>query len=217
MISCMTTRIGLLFFPGMTHLDTTAPQQVLSAMDDVQLHHLWKTKEPVTSDSGLTFVPTTTLSECPNLDVLFVGGGGGQIPLMSDDEVLSFLARQGAQARYVTAVCTGSLLLGAAGLLEGRRATTHWAYTDLLATFGATYEPARVVVDGNRVTGGGVTAGLDFALRLVALLEGDDAARAITLRYEYDPAPPFACGHPDRADPALVAAMRARARAGVPG
>jgi len=94
---------------------------------------------------------------------------------------------------------------------------TRLPYTDLLATFGATYEPARVVVDGNRVTGGGVTAGLDFALRLVALLEGDDAARAITLRYEYDPAPPFACGHPDRADPALVAAMRARARAGVPG
>src|SRR5688572_12006209 len=189
-----TTQIGLLMYPGMTHLDLTGPQQVLSGMKDVQLHHLWKTKDPIVSDSGLGFVPSTTLRECPPLDVLFVGGGRGQIPLMSDDEVLSFLRQQGEQAQWVTAVCTGALVLGAAGLLQGRKATTHWAYTELLALFGAIYTPGRVVVDGNRVTGGGVTAGLDFALTMVAKLRGEDAARRITLGLEYDPCPPYACG-----------------------
>lgn len=203
-----TTQIGLLMYPGMTHLDLTGPEQVLSLMEDVKVHTLWKTDDPVAADTGLRFLPSTTLRDCPALDVIFVGGGKGQVPLMADGEVLTFLREQAARARYVTAVCTGSLLLGAAGLLKGKRATTHWAFTELLALFGATYTEGRVVTDGALVTGGGVTAGIDFALSLVAMLRGDEAARRITLQLEYDPAPPFACGHPRRADPALVEAVR---------
>lgn len=210
-----TTQIGLLMYPGMTHLDLTGPEQILSRMGNVQLHYLWKTRDAVVADSGLTLLPSMTLRDCPALDVVFVGGGGGQVPLMTDDETLSFLRAQGADASYVTAVCTGSLLLGAAGLLRGCKATTHWAFTELLPLFGATYEKGRVVVDGNRVTGGGVTAGLDFALTLVAQLRGEDVARRLTLELEYDPAPPFDCGHPDRADAELLAQVRQREHAWV--
>ena len=139
-----------------------------------------------------------------------IPGGFGQIPLMEDPEILGWLRTQAASAKYLTAVCTGSLLLGGAGLLDGYRATTHWAFTDLLADYGAVYTPGRVVVDRDRITGGGVTAGIDFGLTLAAKLAGDEVAKAIQLGLEYNPAPPFACGHPDLADPALVAAVRDR-------
>jgi cyclohexyl-isocyanide hydratase len=129
---------------------------------------------------------------------------------MTDEVVLEFLRRQGRTARYVTSVCTGALVLGAAGLLAGYAAATHWAFVELLPVFGARHVPGRVVVDRDRITGGGVTAGIDFALRLAAELAGDDVAKAIQLGLEYDPAPPFASGHPDVADPALVARLRAR-------
>lgn len=204
-----TIHVGMLMYPEMTHLDFTGPEQVLSGVSGITVHRLWKQREPVVADSGLTLLPSATLSDCPALDVVFVGGGRGQLALMSDPEVLGFLQTRAAEARYVTAVCTGSLLLGAAGLLQGKKATTHWAFAELLALFGATYTKGRVVMDGALVTGGGVTAGLDFALQLVGLLRGEEAARRVMLELEYDPAPPFeGCGHPDRADPSLVEVVR---------
>jgi cyclohexyl-isocyanide hydratase len=155
-------------------------------------------------------VPTTPMNDCPPLDILFVPGGLGQAAHMRDPEVLGFLRRHGASARYVTSVCAGSLLLGAAGLLEGYQATTHWAFVDVLPAFGARYVKRRVVVDRNRITGGGVTAGLDFGLRLIAEIAGEPVARALQLGLEYDPEPPFRSGHPDVADPALVSDLRRR-------
>jgi cyclohexyl-isocyanide hydratase len=205
----MTLHIGMLLYPGLTQLDLTGPFEVLHRLPDSQVHLAWKNTEVVRADSGLGLSPTTTLDACPPLDVVCVPGGFGQVALMADDAVLGFLRRQARSARYVTAVCTGSLLLGAAGLLEGYQATTHWAFVELLAAFGARYVPGRVVVDRDRITGGGVTAGIDFALRLVAELEGDEAANAIQLGLEYRPDPPFASGHPDVADPSLVAKVRA--------
>jgi cyclohexyl-isocyanide hydratase len=207
--------IGMLMYPGMTHLDFTGPDQVLSRLDNATIHHVWKSTDVVVADSGLRLVPSTTLAACPDLDVLFVGGGAGQVALMADDDVLAFVRRQASQAAWVTAVCTGSLILGAAGLLQGKRATTHWAFVDLLPMFGAVFTEGRVVVDGNVVTGGGVTAGLDFAITLVERIAGADMARAVTLDLEYDPQPPFACGHPRSADQGLVERVRTTLRASV--
>jgi cyclohexyl-isocyanide hydratase len=206
----MGTHIGMLLYPGLTQLDLTGPFEVLHRVPDATVHLLWKTTAPVRADSGLTITPTTTLAESPPLDVVFVPGGGGQLALMSDREVLDFLAHQGGAARWVTSVCTGALLLGAAGLLDGYEAATHWAFMDLLPLFGARPVCRRVVVDRNRVTGGGVTAGIDFGLTLAAALAGDDTAKAIQLGLEYNPDPPFRAGHPDVADPALVEAVRAK-------
>jgi cyclohexyl-isocyanide hydratase len=163
------------------------------------MHLLWKTPEPVRSDTGLTITPTTTLAACPKLDVVCVPGGPGMNDLLDDAEVLAFLRRVAAEARYVTSVCTGSLVLGAAGLLRGRRAACHWMSRDMLRQFGAEPVADRVVVDGNVITGGGVTAGIDFALRLVAEVAGRTAAEAIQLGVEYDPHPPFDAGSPDTA------------------
>jgi cyclohexyl-isocyanide hydratase len=205
----VTTHIGMLLFPGLTQLDLTGPFEVLHRVPDTEVHLLWKDTAPVRAGSGLAILPTAALEAAPPLDVVFVPGGFGQVELMGDEAVLAFLREHGGRARYVTAVCTGSLLLGAAGLLAGYQATTHWAYVDLLARFGARHVPGRVVVDRNRITGGGVTAGIDFGLRLAAELAGEDTARAIQLGLEYDPDPPFDSGHPDVADPELVARVRA--------
>jgi cyclohexyl-isocyanide hydratase len=204
----MTTHIGMLLYPGLTQLDLTGPFEVLHRIPDTRVHLLWKTLDPVTADSGLGLLPTTTLAGCPPLGVVFVPGGTGQMALMQDGEALGFLREQGVRARWVTSVCTGALLLGAAGLLEGYEATTHWAFMDLLPMFGARPARKRVVVDRNRVTGGGVTAGIDFALRIAAELAGEGAAKRIQLGLEYDPQPPFRSGHPDVAEPEVVAAMR---------
>jgi cyclohexyl-isocyanide hydratase len=198
----------MLLYPGHTQLDLTGPLEVLSNLSGARVHLVWKDRKLVRSDSGLEMAPTTTLDDCPPLDVVFVPGGMGQMPHMTDAGLLAFLRHHGTRARYVTSVCGGSLLLGAAGLLDGYQATTHWAFVDLLASFGARYTPGRVVVDRNRITGGGVTAGIDFGLRLVAEIAGEHAARRIELALEYDPSPPFGCGHPDRADAALVAEVR---------
>jgi cyclohexyl-isocyanide hydratase len=200
----------MLLFPKITQLDLTAPLEVLSRLPDAQVSLFWKTREPVMSSSGLGLVPNSTLSDAPQLSVLCVPGGFGVVPLLHDPEVLEFLRRQAAGARYVTAVCTGSLLLGAAGLLEGYRATTHWAYHELLPRCGALPVRERVVVDRNRVTAGGVTAGIDFGLRLAAEMCGEQVARAIQLGLEYDPQPPFDSGSPERAAPELVQAVRER-------
>jgi len=206
----MTTHIGMLLFPRLTQLDLTGPLEVLHRVPDTQIHLVWKDLAPVYAESRLGMLPTTTLDDCPPLDVLFIPGGFGTAALATDEAVLRFVRRHGERARYVTSVCTGALVLGAAGLLDGYQATTHWAYTDLLPSFGATYATGRVVIDRNRITGGGVTAGIDFGLRLAAALAGDHVARSIELGLEYNPEPPFRCGHPDLADPALVAEIRAR-------
>jgi len=203
----MTIRIAMLLFPNITQLDLTAPFEVLTRLPGAEVSLVWKSLEPVTSGTGLRLSPTTTLAESPPADVLFVPGGSGLVPLVRDEQVLEFVRRQGATARYVTAVCTGSLLLGAAGLLEGYRATTHWAYHEFLERCGAIPVKERVVIDRNRVTAGGVTAGMDFALRLTAELAGEQLARGIQLGLEYDPAPPFDSGTPERATPELVQAV----------
>jgi cyclohexyl-isocyanide hydratase len=202
--------IGLLLYPRLTQLDLTGPLEVLWRMSNARVHLLWKTREPVTSDRGLTLSPTMTLEECPALDVVVVPGGAGQVALMDDAAVLGFLVKQAATARYVASVCTGSLVLGAAGLLKGRRATCHWMALDELALLGATPVAERVVIDGPIVTGGGVTAGIDFGLTLVANLRGIAEAKRIQLEIEYNPQPPFQAGSPGSAGPELVAAARKR-------
>ena len=201
-------RLGMLLFPKITQLDLTGPFEVLARLPGARISLLWRSLEPVTSGTGLTIQPTLTFAEAPKFDVLVVPGGAGIVPLLQDREVLGFLRQQAQTARYLTAVCTGSLLLGAAGLLEGYEATTHWAYHELLPLCGAKAVKQRVVVDRNRITGGGVTAGIDFALRLVAELSDEDTARAIQLGLEYDPDPPFRAGTPTLAGDAITARVR---------
>lgn len=203
-------RFGLLLFPRLTQLDMTGPFEVFSRVPGGEVRLMWKTKEPVRSDTGLVMLPDTDFAACPPLDVLCVPGGPGVAALMEDAEVLAFLRAQAAGARFVTSVCTGALVLGAAGLLKGVRATTHWASHDFLAALGAAPVQARWVRDGRVVTGGGVTAGIDFALALVAELVSPEAAQAIQLQIEYAPAPPFAAGSPESAPAAVLAAAKAR-------
>ena len=204
----MPFRIGLLVFPAITQLDMTAPHEVFARMPGSEIHLVWKTLDPVVAQGGMRLVPTTTLDACPQLDLICVPGGPGVNALLNDAEVLAFIRQQGAGARYVTAVCTGALVLGAAGLLEGKRATTHWTARHLLAPFGATPVAERVVIDGNTITGGGVTAGIDFALKIVAEVAGEATARAIQLSIEYNPQPPFDAGSPERAGEATVALQK---------
>jgi len=203
-----TFHAGLLLFPRLTQLDMTGPYEVFTRMPGAKVDVIAKSRDPVTSDQGLTFVPTASFEDIEGLDLICVPGGPGIGPLLENEPTLAFLRRVAADARYVTSVCTGALVLGAAGLLKGKRATTHWMSLDLLAPFGATPVRERVVRDGNVFTGGGVTAGIDFALTVAAEVAGEEAARAIQLFIEYDPAPPFRCGSPDTADPALVARTR---------
>jgi cyclohexyl-isocyanide hydratase len=204
----MAFRIGFLVFPGITQLDLSGPHEVFARLPGSEIHLAWKSLEPVVAQGGLRLVPTTTLDACPQLDLVCVPGGPGMNALLTDGEVLGFLRRQAAGARYVTAVCTGALVLGAAGLLEGKRATTHWMSHHLLEPFGAIPVKARSVADGNVITGGGVTAGIDFALLVAAQLAGEDAAKAIQLGIEYDPNPPFDAGSPQAAGEAVTARQR---------
>jgi cyclohexyl-isocyanide hydratase len=198
-------QIGLLLFPKLTQLDLAGPYEVFARVPGATVHVVWKTTDPVACDRGLALVPTTTFAGCPPLDVICVPGGPGQVDLMDDAETLAFLRRQAEGAAWITSVCTGSLVLGAAGLLAGYRAACHWASRDQLALLGAEPVDARVVIDRNRASGGGVTAGIDFALALVSRMTGEDVAKAIQLGIEYAPAPPFDAGTPQQAGPALVA------------
>ncbi|MCI0465664.1 MAG: DJ-1/PfpI family protein [Beijerinckiaceae bacterium] len=200
----------MLVFPRMTQLDLTAPYEVLARFEELSLHLVWKNLDPVTDSGGLRLLPTCTFADCPKASILFVPGGPGQISLMEDAEVLAFLRRQAAEASYVTSVCTGSLILAAAGLLTGYRATCHWLSLEQLAYFGAVPVKERVVIDCNRITGAGVTSGIDFALTLAAHLFGDDRAKRAQLAIEYDPKPPFAGGTPATASPDLVEGLRAK-------
>ncbi|MNQ58399.1 Isonitrile hydratase [compost metagenome] len=192
----MTLQIGFLLFPQVQQLDLTGPYDVLASLPDVKVHLIWKDLIPVSASTGLVLKPTTTFDDCPDLDVICIPGGSGVGPLMEDPLTLAFIQAKAAKARYVTSVCTGALVLGAAGLLKGKRATTHWAYHDLLGLLGAIAVKDRVVRDGNLLTGGGITAGIDFALTLAAELYGDDAAQLLQLQLEYAPAPPFSSGDP---------------------
>ena len=202
--------VAFLLFPNVTQLDLTGPAQVLSRLGDARLHLVWKSLDPVMTDAGFSIVPTATFADLPRADILCVPGGLGINDVIADDEALGWVKQVGEGADWVTSVCTGSLILGAAGLLRGYRAGCHWGQIDQLRLFGAEPVSERTVVDRNRVTGGGVTAGIDFAFTLMKLLRGEDHARLVQLSLEYDPAPPVDAGSPERAGPALVAAYRRR-------
>ena len=189
-------RIGFLLYPHVTQLDLTGPAQFLSRMSDTAIHLVWRNTVPVMTDAGFAIVPTDSFDSCPALDMICVPGGGGQLALMEDPAVLGWLQTQAVHAQYITSVCSGSLLLGAAGLMKGYRAGSHWAYRDLLPMFGAEPVADRVVKDRNRITGGGVTAGIDLALRVIEEVRGADQAKAVQLAYEYAPQPPFDSGTP---------------------
>lgn len=202
------TTIALLLFPNLTQLDLTGPYEVFSRCPDTTVHLVWKTMAPVVTEHGMQILPTATFADVPRADVLCVPGGFGVNPLLNDAATIAYVRQLARSARFVTSVCTGALLLGAAGLLRGRKATTHWTAHAMLAEFGATPTHARVVTDGNVITGGGVTAGIDFALTAVATMFDRRLAEAIQLGIEYNPAPPFDAGHPDVAPAGMVAAMR---------
>lgn len=207
----MAFSIGMLLFDDITQLDLTGPYEVFIKFPGAAVHLVAKTAAAVTAGGGMRILPSMTFAECPPLDLLCVPGGSGVNALLTDAATLAFIRRQARTARYVTSVCTGALVLGAAGLLKGKRAATHWMSRDMLKDFGAIPTGERVTVDGAVITGGGVTAGLDFALVVAAELFGAEVAKAIQLGMEYDPHPPFDAGSPERAGPALVAKARADA------
>jgi cyclohexyl-isocyanide hydratase len=200
-------RVGFLLWPGLTQLDMTGPAQVLSRMPGAELHYAWKTIEPIPSDCGLPLMPTVTLADCPQLDLLCVPGGSPVAPVMADPEVLAWLRTQAAGAELVTSVCTGSLILAAAGLLDGHRAGCHWAWGYLLPLFGAEFVEERVVFDGKLITAGGVTSGIDFAFRIIEHKHGRDVAEAVQLALEYDPQP-ISGGTPATARPEVLAQVK---------
>ena len=196
--------IGLVFYPGMTALDIVGPQQVLSGLPGVQLHRLWKTLDPIKTDDGMVVLPDITFEHCPRLDVICIGGGLGQGAVVDDPETLAFLRKQGSTAKFITSVCGGSEFLAKAGLLQGYRAATHWGMREQLAKLGVEVGTERVVIDRNRITGGGVTAGIDFGLTIASILCGEETAKIVQLLLEYNPAPPFDVGSPEKAGPELV-------------
>ena len=204
-------QLAFLLFPGITQLDLTGPVQFLSRLPDARIELVWDSLDPVPTDAGFSIMPTATFAQVPRADLLCVPGGMGVAGVINHAPALDWVRQVGAEAEWVTSVCTGALVLGAAGLLQGYRATTHWAWHDLLALFGAEPVQARTVFDRNRATGGGVTAGIDFALALIGRIAGEDLARAVQLALEYDPAPPFDAGSPAKAGPALVEVYAERA------
>ena len=206
----MSFRFGILCFPGVQQLDLTGPYEVFASAQNTQVDLVWKSNAPVRASTGLWLTPDVTFEDAPDFDLICVPGGGGVNPLLTDEETLDFVRTQAKTARFVTSVCTGSLVLGQAGLLAGKRAATHWNAMDLLERFGAIAVEERVVRDGNLITAGGVTSGIDFGLSVIAELMGQDEAETIQLSLEYAPAPPFDAGLPDRVRPQILAAARQR-------
>ncbi len=206
-------RIAFLLFPDLTQLDFTGPAQVLSRVPGARVEYVAATLDPVPTDCGFALVPTTTIADAGPADVLVVPGGDGAFDAMLDPEVIGFVRREAERATWVTSVCTGAFVLGAAGLLAGKRATTHWVSKPMLEAFGAQPVDERIVDDGAVVTAAGVSAGIDMALWLAAELAGQAAAEAIQLQIEYDPQPPFDAGSAERADAVVVARARAAAEA----
>lgn len=207
----MILQIGFLVFPKLQLLDLAGPFDAFATMPGVVQHLIWKDLDAVPATCGWPVQPTMTLQDCPVLDVLCVPGGAGINALMEDEMILDFLRRQAWSARFVTSVCTGALVLGAAGLLEGKRATTHWGSHHLLEPLGAVPVAERIVADGRVISGGGVTAGIDFALDIIARLRGREEAEAVQLKLEYAPAPPFDAGSPATAPAGAIEAARASA------
>lgn len=203
--------LAFLLFPNVTQLDLTGPAQFLSRLPGAKVDLVWESIVPVPTDAGFSILPTATFADVPAADLICVPGGMGIADVIDHAPALDWVRQVGAGAQWVTSVCTGALVLGAAGLLEGYKATTHWAWHDKLALFGAEPVQARHVIDRNRATGGGVTAGIDFALALMREIAGEDHARMVQLALEYDPAPPFDSGSPDKAGAELIAAYQARA------
>lgn len=206
-------RIGFLLFPEVLQLDYTGPYAVLAACPGVVIHSLWKDAYPVRSSDGLLLSPNTRFADCPPLDVVCVPGGGGVSALLNDPEIHAFLRAHAENCRYLCSVCTGALILGAAGLLRGYKAATHWQSLDLLPLFGAEPQTRRVVLDGNRVTSAGVSAGIDMALLLAGMIWGDETAQSVQLAMEYAPEPPYGAGSPASAPPDVVDAVNARTEA----
>ena len=208
----MADPINIIFilFDNVTQLDFSGPVQFLSRMPGATIFVASKDGNAVTTDCGFSILPTTSFTDCPQADIICVPGGHGVREAIADTAIVEFVKQQSADAAWVTSVCTGSFVLGAAGLLQGKRATCHWGYTHLLPLFGATHEAARVVRDGNLVTAGGVTSGIDFALELIATISGEDVASTIQLALEYDPAPPFKGGTPDTAPEQVLFNLRQR-------
>jgi len=200
--------IGFVIYPGVTALDFVGPAQVLSQAPGMKVDILWKDLSPVLTDSGYSILPTKSFSEIDSLDMICIPGGTGQQGIMDDEDVLTFVRDIGAKARFVGSVCSGSLLLAKVGLLDGYKATSHWAFVDDLAKFGAIPTHERVVIDRNRITGAGVSAGIDFAFTFVAQQLGEDVARMLQLGIEYDPAPPFDCGSPEKAGAEMAEPVR---------
>lgn len=199
-------KIAMLAYPAMTLLDLVGPQTVFSP--HAETYMVWESLDPITTDSGIVVTPDATFESCPqDLDVLFAPGGYGTYDVMENERAIVFMADRGVTAKYVTSVCSGSLILAAAGLLEGYRAATHWGCYEILKEFGVTPDHSRVCFDRNRITGGGVTAGIDFGLRVLAELRGDEAAKISQLMMEYDPEPPFDAGSPKAAGAELTAVV----------
>ncbi len=209
--------VAFLLFPGVTQLDLTAPAQILSRLGNARIDLVWKDREPVDTDAGFALLPTATFEEVSQPDIVCVPGGFGTVAVMEDEVTLGWVRDVAQSAQWVTSICTGSLLLGAAGLLQGYRATSHWASRDQLRWFGATPVNDRIVIDRNRVTGGGVTSGIDFALKLTALIRGEAHAKFVQLSVEYDPAPPFDSGSPVKADATTLSAYKAMIERLAPG
>lgn len=203
----MSLTVGVVMYPGLTQLDLTAPYEVFNRMSDTKVLLLASSMTPVRTEWGLMLAPDMTFDDAPALDIVLVPGGWGVNEQLEQPDLIGFLRQRAPRARYLTSVCSGALLLGAAGLLKGYRATTHWMSLDMLALFGATPVRDRVVVDRNRITGGGVTAGIDLALVIASRLFGDEAAQRIQLAIEYNPAPPFDSGSPATAGPNVVSAV----------
>ncbi|HCK84013.1 MAG TPA: DJ-1/PfpI family protein [Hyphomonadaceae bacterium] len=201
-------RIVFILYPRLTQLDFTGPYEVLARMPGAEAIIACKDGGTLATEMGLTFTGLSRLADIESCDMIMVPGGPGQTEAMKDEVFMAEVKRLGEDARYVTSVCTGSLILAAAGLLKGKRAGSHWAYREMLSLFGAIPDPARVVRDGHCITGGGVTAGIDIALTIAAEIAGEEAAKRIQLMIEYAPAPPFECGRPEIADPEIVAAVK---------
>ena len=200
--------IAFVLFPNVTQLDLTGPVQVLSRLGNTSVHLVARSTDPVMTDAGFSINPTCTFSDCPKPHIVCVPGGAGADDAMLDKELIAWLREVSVEADWITSVCTGSLVLGAAGLLKGKKATSHWLSRPMLAEFGAIPVAERVVVDGRFVSGGGVTAGIDFAFSLMAMIRGEEHAKLVQLSLEYDPQPPFHSGSPDKAEEATVERVR---------
>lgn len=206
----MTDVVHIVFplFDNVTQLDFTGPAQFLSRLPGAKIHVAAEKIAPVVTDCGFAIMPNIRFADCPQGHILCVPGGMGVAAALADSELIAFVRRQSAHAHWITSVCTGAFILGAAGLIDGKRATTHWGYTQLLPLVGATHEAGRVVRDGNLITAGGVTSGIDFALELIAIISGEDTAKSVQLYLEYNPSPPFAGGTPDTSSENIVTNLR---------